>query len=66
MTDLKPCPFCGSKPALINFRNGELYYIICNNCRAMMGSQSISTSALYGKQYFDNEKDCVDAWNRRV
>lgn len=55
MTDLKPCPFCGSK-ILSCFNDGYLTQIFCNACGARTGLHQ-----------HDPECDkSVEAWNRRV
>lgn len=55
MTDLKPCPFCGSKN-LSCFNDGYLIQIFCNACGAR--------TDLFKP---DPERDkAVEAWNRRA
>ena len=58
MTDLKPCPFCGSKPEWSSHRNykAAVYYIRCPNPDCMSAET---------KHYW-NEEDAIKAWNRRV
>ena len=59
MSELKPCPFCGSKDVEIRWHAplfGEmamLNYVICNDCGAM-GSHKIL------------ESEAIKAWNRRT
>lgn len=59
MTELKPCPFCGSKNTACSFYTTHTegmedhYYIGCKNCGAN-GSRGKS------------EEEAIEAWNRRV
>ena len=65
---LKPCPFCGGKAVLSNYRmvphektnipepeicDGKWHFVWCEECRA------------HGNDYLTNEK-AIEAWNRRV
>lgn len=59
MTELKPCPFCGSKYVhTVKDRNGcwtvECWEI---GCRASYGNH---------KYPYITEQDAIDGWNRRV
>ena len=61
MTELKPCPFCGSKDVqcgeLGEFMKGR-YFIHCNKCQ---------TSGPLSKQSLNEEdglKDAIKKWNR--
>lgn len=47
---LKPCPFCGGKPALIEAM-GEVWYM-CTDCRA-----SVNMAA--------SKKEAAKLWNKR-
>lgn len=54
MTELKPCPFCGSSDIEINLGYEEAYYQIdCESCdlRAF---------------FFDEKKESIKKWNTRV
>lgn len=62
--ELKPCPFCGGE-ARIN-KSSNVWYIECGKCNAFMGSRNLSWSASKGDLSFDNEGDCIKAWNRRA
>lgn len=57
-TELKPCPFCGSKEIDI-WKNEHLEYIeyrvCCMNCHITQAGQ-----------YYYRERDAVDAWNWRA
>ena len=55
MTDLKPCPFCGSKN-LSCFNDGYLIQIFCNACGARTGLH----------QHDPKCDKAVEAWNRRA
>ena len=52
---LKPCPFCGGKAELWEYRDLDevSYYIGCTTC----GAQT---------KYTDSEDLCIEAWNRRA
>lgn len=58
MSDLKPCPFCGSKRISLrgseNVMNvGPFWYIICENCKvATLGD--------------DDQEKAISQWNVRV
>ena len=55
MTELKPCPFCGSNATLKYPREGELGYsatITCNKCHVEMWAAS--------------KEEVIEMWNRRV
>lgn len=57
MSDLKPCPFCGSE-AVVNYKQALGTWIVeCTNsyCPA---------SYMIGMDY-DTKLEAVDAWNRR-
>lgn len=55
MTDLKPCPFCGSDAVLNDYSGREYscYYVQCPKCH-------IGTEVKY------SETAVVKIWNRRV
>ena len=66
MSELKPCPFCGStaviqkiEPRLYRPTRNHPYCVICYNCDLMFG---------YDVDYggiFDTEEEAAEAWNRR-
>lgn len=51
---LKSCPFCGSKPEMLEtYHKSIKYYIICKNCNI--------------KTYeYDYRLDAINTWNRRI
>ena len=53
MTELKPCPFCGSTNVKI-MTNGEGWWVECLKCGAMSGIG----------EYSDDE--AIETWNRRA
>ena len=54
--ELKPCPFCGSTEVEIDGRD-EGYGVLCRNCGVWVTS---------GRWWFDDSKDAIELWNRRV
>ena len=52
MTELKPCPFCGSD-GLELYRDFGMYYMMCHMC-------GVIASLHY------NRDDSIRMWNRRV
>lgn len=62
MTELKPCPFCGSEAVIIRgFSLGRYmyrlkYYVVCSPAFGC-GGRTFN---------FDTEQDAVEAWNRRA
>ena len=68
MTNLKPCPFCGSRARLIR-ENGE-YWIkcerpgVCFGCvHARIGRKSFMDE--YGDAGFAHKDDAIRLWNTR-
>ena len=61
MSELKPCPFCGTKDTVIvlenNSEDGRYVTVICNWLKGGCGAD--------GGQRL-TKKDAVDAWNKRV
>mgnify|MGYP000911412190 CR=1 FL=1 len=51
---LKSCPFCGSKPEMLEtYHKSIKYYIICKNCNI--------------KTYeYDYKLEAINIWNRRA
>lgn len=58
MTELKPCPFCGSRNIVLT----EIHYGIARiGCNTDMCICFYSTTTPYG-----SKKDAIEAWNRRA
>lgn len=60
MSDLKPCPFCGSVPA-INYghmADTSLAYVVCG-C-------GVTTKNQHGDSDREAAKKVMQIWNRRV
>ena len=57
MSELKPCPFCGSEADVYTWRN-ELERINPTKIQCKMCGASTLT--------YDRVKQAYDAWNRRV
>lgn len=58
----KPCPFCGSEAQLDNIDNGNngwWYSVVCMKPMCRCGVSSTDYS-------YYNEKDAIEAWNRRT
>lgn len=54
MAELKPCPFCGGKPHLMDM--GWPHHVYCEECGAKV------TSVLYDE---DGDNEAKEKWNRR-
>lgn len=54
MTELKPCPFCGSESRLFETGNYTAHYAVC------------CTECLCRTHEQDTEEEAVSVWNRRV
>ena len=57
MTELKPCPFCGSAEVhIINEGTQSEYSIVCDNCHVWVD------------HLFDamSEREAIELWNRRA
>ena len=56
MDKMKPCPFCGGKAIIHDFkpfREKRLWYISCHDCEI----EQIN---------YLSEQEAIEAWNRRV
>lgn len=56
MSELKPCPFCGSGAYVIGFESSPLptmYAVVCRSCHAGTNNRTTAEGA-------------AEAWNRRV
>ena len=61
-TELKKCPFCGTKAQIDyidNGNNGFWYSVVCseNMCRCGVSNTEYS---------FNTEKEAIESWNRRI
>ena len=63
MSELKPCPFCGSDDLVMSSREAyalmtgkrmEFYRVKCDTCGAMVDND------------FGDTDEAIEAWNRRV
>lgn len=73
--NLKPCPFCGSKPVINQLSFGTKpngiftagYEITCPNCRIYFAGQSeFSVSDGMPVVKKDSYSECINKWNQRV
>lgn len=56
MYELKPCPFCGSKPIMehkILKPFYDFWYVKCDTCSVEISNPSMT------------EKEAIEVWNRR-
>ncbi len=54
--ELKPCPFCGGNPRVVDSSySGSAIHVSCRCGAQMFG----------GRQHFGSESEATDAWNRR-
>ena len=61
MTELKPCPFCGSEDVKLRHYkvNGcDWWYVTCNQCR-------IAIDPMFWNNYVSRE-EAIEIWNKRV
>lgn len=67
MNELKPCPFCGSKPKLFVDNYGQ-YGAMCEGCGMYLGVELECGVALHDgwKATFDTLESASGAWNRRA
>lgn len=52
MAEPKKCPFCGGEAKIYTMQTDRAFMVVCGDCKA-------------GSRLFWNEKDAVEAWNRR-
>ena len=55
--DLKPCPFCGGEPEIVNIDEGENAGGSCVCCKSCMASGNVE---------FERKENFVSNWNRRT
>lgn len=69
MSELKPCPFCGSEAELVESDYGDFhtgYAVYCRMCCTKVG-----VSGRLGETYewipiYSTEAEAIEAWNTRV
>lgn len=61
-SELKPCPFCGTKSVLLRNADDTFWFI---ECRACQSEFTVKRSVRRGVPQ-SNEKEVVETWNRRV
>ncbi|HEI9833963.1 TPA: Lar family restriction alleviation protein [Serratia marcescens] len=55
--ELKPCPFCGGNPRVVDSSySGSAIHVSCRCGAQMFG----------GRQHFGSEREAIDAWNIRI
>lgn len=66
MDKIKPCPFCGHKPKIVDWNNGG-YQIRCGLCGARQDVLYDSVRNMKGAfAPRDGKKEAIEAWNRRA
>ena len=61
MTELKPCPFCGSAAHVVEIQTGHAvssYTVSCNAIGKCIASDPM--------RYYPSEGQAVNAWNERA
>ena len=53
MAELKKCPFCWGEAKIVTMQTDRAVMVVCGDCKAS------------GRLFWD-EKDAVEAWNRRA
>lgn len=53
ITELKPCPFCGTSDPVLFYCDDEAFDIICVKCKV-------------GTPIYNNKKEAIDTWNKRA
>ena len=79
MTELKPCPFCGSKAYFERWSSGKnesgaatySFYIRCEKCGLYFPKTAFSvlveiTNELKVSADFSEAEKAIEAWNRRA
>lgn len=65
MYELKPCPFCGSKPYVAQNYLGQIY-VICQECGACVWGKYTDDWRISTMGERNAEKAAINAWNRRA
>lgn len=62
-TELKPCPFCGEKPIIIDNYFFEMFFVACKNekCGVRPSSESEQKGFRMAKKM-----QAIRRWNKRV
>lgn len=61
MTELKPCPFCGSENIKLNHykvKENDWWYIVCPNCEIAMDPWRWNAG--------QTRMEAIEKWNRRA
>lgn len=71
MTELKPCPFCGSEDIYETYSQEYAYgtknpEIFCNTCKVIFSIEDDSPYMDVEKDYKYRKEKTAEAWNRRV
>lgn len=61
VTELKPCPFCGSKAEIYDYDN--VCHVHCTGCDAKTADYYAFSDTQYNGQY---ALDAIRSWNNRV
>ena len=65
MSELKPCPFCGSKDVYSTFEFGyrdNTEIVFCNTCKIIVKLEENEEEGLSN----ETRRKAIEAWNRRV
>lgn len=71
MSELKPCPFCGSEDIFQTYSQEYAFglkhpKIFCNSCKAIFSVEDDSPYTNCEEDYAYRRVKTVEAWNRRV
>ena len=54
LEELKPCPFCNSKPILLSNNLGRPFLVMCDQCLVIQND------------FYNKEEYAIEAWNKRA